>query len=81
MARSHKDAVPVVELLGVGVVTTASGGSPAVRITIRPEPGTSWRTHTFAITVEQAGRLRDDLAVVVPQAEPVKQTRKKKERK
>jgi hypothetical protein len=81
MARSHREAVPVVELLGVGAATTTSGVSPTVLITIRPEPGRSWRTQTFAVTVEQAGRLRDDLTVLLPQAEPVKHSRKKKDRK
>lgn len=77
MARSRGETVPIVELLGVGATTTTAGDRPAVLITIRPEPQKSWKARSFAIRMEQAERLRDDLQTLLKHLESPRESKRK----
>jgi hypothetical protein len=63
--QNDSGTLAFVELLsiGEGVLKYAdrSAETPIVLFTVRPEPDTNWQSFTFAVSREQAERLRDDL--------------------
>jgi hypothetical protein len=71
---SEEAAVSVVELLGLGagVVTDPRRGTriPAVLLTVRPDPVSSWASSSFALNLQQAKRLRDDLTRLLQVSQP-----------
>ncbi len=75
----HNDSgsLPIVELLGVeaAVLTDPerTAAAPVVFMTLRPEPGRSFRSFSFPLSVQQAARLRDDLTRVLRQFQPATQ--------
>lgn len=64
---SEEKILPVqpVELLSVTPGRLAEEGIKVVAITIRPDPSNSPRHRTFAVSKDQAERLRDDLDAVL----------------
>jgi hypothetical protein len=75
--QNESGALPIVELLGVeGAVLTdpeRTTAAPVVFLTLRPEPDRSFRSFSFPLSVQQAARLRDDLARVLKQFQPAAQ--------
>ena len=69
--RSEKDTLPIAELLGVeaAMLTNAerTTEAPVVFLTVRPEPHRTWQAVSVAISLAQAGRLRDDLTHLLEQ--------------
>ena len=62
-----------VELLsiGEGILKDSEqpGEMPIVLFTVRPEPDRNWQSFTFAVSREQAKRLRDDLTRLLDEPE------------
>jgi hypothetical protein len=66
MGRQNENGtLAFVELLSIGEGilkdTDRPSETPIVLFTVRPEPDTNWQSFTFAVSREQAKRLRDDL--------------------
>ena len=70
---SQQDELPICELLGItGATLTNEDQSvmaPVVFLTVRPEPRKQWTSFTFPIGLQQAYRLRDDLAHLLKEIE------------
>ena len=60
-------AGPFSELLGLGacMLTDGEQEAPGVLITIRPAPDDTWQTVNFALTLEQAYRMQQDLLLAI----------------
>lgn len=75
--QNENGALPIVELLGVeaAVLTDPARMTAAqvVFLTLRPEPDRSFRSFSFPLSLQQAARLRDDLAHVLKQFQPATQ--------
>lgn len=75
--QNDSSSLPIVELLGVeaAVLTDPerTTAAPVVFMTLRPEPGRSFRSFSFPLSVQQAARLRDDLTRVLKQFQPAAQ--------
>jgi len=63
--QNDSGTLAFVELLsiGEGILKDVdhSAETPIVLFTVRPEPDMNWQSFTFAVSREQAERLRDDL--------------------
>jgi len=72
--QNNSSTLAFVELLSIGEGILKdedrSAETPIVLFTVRPNPEENWESVTFAVSREQAHRLRDDLTSLLDKPQP-----------